>query len=187
MDHPSFGTAIVSRVLEAEGFRVCILPQPQGDEDFLRFGRPQLAFFVNGGNIDSMVAHYTAAGRRRHNDFYTAGGRAGRRPDRAVTVYCRAIRRLFGDIPLCIGGLEASLRRFAHYDYWMDTVLPSIAESSGADIISFGMGEHQTVEIARRLAAGEPVESITDVDGTCYLTDFDHLPERYVELSLIHI
>ena len=95
--------------------------------------------------------------------------------------------RAYPDLPVILGGLEASLRRFAHYDYWLDTVLPSIAEDSGADIISFGMGEHQTVEIARRLAAGEPVESITDVDGTCYMTDFDHLPERYVELSLIHI
>ena len=168
VDHPSFGTAIVSRVLEAEGFRVCILPQPQGDEDFLRFGRPQLAFFVNGGNIDSMVAHYTVAGRCRHNDFYTAGGRAGRRPDRAVTVYCRTIRRLFGDIPLCIGGLEASLRRFAHYDYWDDAVRPSILIDSGADLLMFGMGEHQTAEIAHRLAKGEPVSNLRDIRGTAY-------------------
>ena len=111
VDHPSFGTAIVSRVLEDKGFRVCIISQPQNDDDYLRFGRPKLAFFVNGGNIDSMVAHYTAAKRKRSDDYYTAGGVAGKRPDRAVTVYCKAVRRLFGDIPLCIGGLEASLRR----------------------------------------------------------------------------
>ena len=173
VDHPSFGTAIVSRVLEAEGLHVCILPQPQSDADYLRFGVPRLAFFVNGGNIDSMVAHYTAAKRKRHNDYYTAGGKAGRRPDRAVTVYCRAVRRLFGDIPLCIGGLEASLRRFAHYDYWDDAVRPSILIDSGADLLMFGMGEHQTVEIARRLAGGEPVCSLHDIRGTAYAVPTD--------------
>ena len=173
VDHPSFGTAIVSRVLEAEGLHVCILPQPQSDADYLRFGVPRLAFFVNGGNIDSMVAHYTAAKRKRHNDYYTAGGKAGRRPDRAVTVYCRAVRRLFGDIPLCIGGLEASLRRFAHYDYWDDAVRPSILIDSGADLLMFGMGEHQTVEIARRLAGGEPVCSLHDIRGTVYAVPTD--------------
>ena len=168
VDHPSFGTAIVSRVLESEGFRVCILPQPQSDADYMLFGRPRLAFFVNGGNIDSMVAHYTAAKRKRHDDYYTAGGKAGRRPDRAVIVYCHAIRRLFGDIPLCIGGLEASLRRFAHYDYWDDAVRPSILIDSGADLLMFGMGEHQVTEIAHRLADGEPIFSLHDIRGTAY-------------------
>lgn len=168
VDHPSFGTAIVSRVLEAEGFRVCILPQPQNDDDYRRFGRPRLAFFVNGGNIDSMVAHYTAAKRKRHDDYYTAGGKAGRRPDRAVTVYCKAIRRLFGDVPLCIGGLEASLRRFAHYDYWDDAVRPSVLIDSDADLLMFGMGEHQITEIAHRLADGEPIGIMHDIRGTAY-------------------
>ena len=168
VDHPSFGTAIISRVLEREGFSVCILPQPQSDADYLRFGAPRLAFLVNGGNIDSMVAHYTAAKKRRSDDAYTPGGKAGARPDRAVTVYCRAIRRLFGDVPIAIGGLEASLRRFAHYDYWSDSVRPSILLESGADLLMYGMGERHVVEIARRLAAGERISALTDVLGTVY-------------------
>ena len=168
VDQPSFGAAIISRVLEAEGFRVCVLSQPRSREDFLRFGRPSLGFFVTGGNIDSMVAHYTAAKRKRSDDAYTPGGRAGARPDRAVTVYCRQIRQVFPDIPIIIGGLEASLRRFAHYDYWDDRVRPSILLESGADLLVFGMGEEQNIAIARRLAAGEPASSLTDIRGTCY-------------------
>jgi uncharacterized radical SAM protein YgiQ len=168
VDHPSFGTAIVSRVLEANGYRVCIIPQPQNDADYMRFGRPRLAFFVNGGNIDSMVAHYTAAKRKRSDDYYTAGGRAGRRPDRATIVYCKRLRALFPDIPIAIGGLEASLRRFAHYDYWDDRVRPSILIDSGADLLMFGMGEKQVVAIADRLAAGCPVGTITDIRGTAF-------------------
>ena len=117
VDHPSFGTAIISRVLEGLGYRVGIISQPQNDSDYMRFGAPRYAFLVNSGNIDSMVAHYTAAKKPRSDDAYTPGGRAGKRPDRAVIVYSKALRRLFGDIPLCIGGIEASLRRFAHYDY----------------------------------------------------------------------
>ena len=154
VDHPSFGTAIISRVLEANGFRVCIISQPKTDEDYMRFGRPRLAFFVNGGNIDSMVAHYTAAKKRRSDDAYTAGGKAGARPDRAVIVYSKNIRRLFGDVPIAIGGLEASLRRFAHYDYWDDKVRPSILIDSTADILMYGMGEKHCVEIANRLKKG---------------------------------
>lgn len=168
VDHPSFGAAIISRVLEAEGFRVCVLSQPRSREDFLRFGRPSLGFFVTSGNIDSMVAHYTAAKRKRSDDAYTPGGRAGARPDRAVTVYCRQIRQVFPDIPIIIGGLEASLRRFAHYDYWDDRVRPSILLESGADLLVFGMGEEQNIAIARRLAAGELASSLTDIRGTCY-------------------
>lgn len=168
VDHPSFGAAIISRVLEAEGFRVCVLSQPRSREDFLRFGRPSLGFFVTGGNIDSMVAHYTAAKRKRSDDAYTPGGRAGARPDRAVTVYCRQIRQVCPDIPIIIGGLEASLRRFAHYDYWDDRVRPSILLESGADLLVFGMGEEQNIAIARRLAAGELASSLTDIRGTCY-------------------
>ena len=167
VDHPSFGISIISRVLEACGWRVCILPQPQSVEDFDRFGRPTLGFFVSSGNIDSMVAHYTAARRRRSDDAYTAGGKAGKRPDRAVIVYCKQIRKLYPDVPIAIGGLEASLRRFAHYDYWDDAVRPSILLESGADILAYGMGEHQMMEIARRLGEGEPVSSITDIRGTC--------------------
>ena len=168
VDHPSFGTAIVSRVLEDAGFRVCILPQPRSLQDFERFGRPRLAFFVNGGNIDSMVAHYTAAKKRRHDDAYTAGGKTDSRPDRATIVYCRQIREVYGDIPIAIGGLEASLRRFAHYDYWDDAVRPSILLDSTADLLMFGMGEHQVVELARRLDEGLPIRAIRDIRGTVW-------------------
>lgn len=135
VDHPSFGTAIISRVIEAEGYTVGVISQPdwRSDRDFTRFGRPKYAFLVNSGNIDSMVAHYTAAKKRRSEDAYTPGGVAGKRPDRAVIVYCRKLREIYGDIPLIIGGLEASLRRFAHYDYWDDAVRPSILADSGAD------------------------------------------------------
>ncbi len=168
VDHPSFGTAIISRVLEHAGYRVCILPQPKSDADYMRFGRPRLAFLVNGGNIDSMVAHYTAAKKKRHDDAYTAGGRAGGRPDRAVIVYSQNLRRLFGDVPIAIGGIEASLRRFAHYDYWDDRVRPSVLIDSGADILMYGMGENHVVEIADRLNGGEDISSLTDIRGTCY-------------------
>ena len=176
VDHPSFGAAIISRVLEAAGFRVCILPQPRAG-DFTRFGRPRLAFFITGGNIDSMVAHYTAAKKRRSDDAYTPGGRAGARPDRATIVYCRQARAAYPDCPQVIGGLEASLRRFAHYDYWDDAVRPSILVDSGADLLVFGMGEKQNVAVARRLAAGEPVGAIRDIRGTCYAVDVrDYAP-----------
>ena len=168
VDHPSFGTAIISRVLEHAGYKVCIVPQPKNDGDFKRFGKPRLAFLVNSGNIDSMVAHYTAAKKRRSDDAYTAGGKSGARPDRAVTVYTKKLKSLYPDVPVLIGGLEASLRRFAHYDYWDDRVRPSVLTESGADLLMYGMGEKHVVEIADRLAAGEDVSSITDVLGTCY-------------------
>lgn len=168
VDHPSFGTAIISRVLEAEGYRVCILPQPQCDGDYMRFGRPRLAFLVNSGNIDSMVAHYTSAKRKRSTDAYSPGGRAGLRPDRALTVYCRAVRRVYPDAQLAIGGLEASLRRFAHYDYWSDSVMPSVLLDCGADLLMYGMGESSVVEIAKRLSADEHMRDMRDIKGTCY-------------------
>ena len=168
VDHPSFGTAVISRVLEDAGFRVCILSQPTKDTQYQQFGRPRLGFLVNSGNIDSMVAHYTAAKKRRSDDAYTPGGKAGRRPDRAVIVYCKKIREFFGDIPIAIGGLEASLRRFAHYDYWDDAVRPSILMDSGADILMFGMGEKHIVEIARRLQDGLPIAAMQDIKGTCF-------------------
>ncbi|MBR7133877.1 MAG: YgiQ family radical SAM protein [Clostridia bacterium] len=168
VDHPSFGTAIISRVLEAEGYKVCIIPQPRTDEDYTRFGKPRYAFLVNSGNIDSMVAHYTAAKKRRSDDAYTPGGRAGARPDRAVTVYTKTLRRIFGDVAIGIGGIEASLRRFAHYDYWDDRVHPSVLISSGADILMYGMGEKHIVEIANRLKNGEKMNELTDIRGTCY-------------------
>ncbi|MBR5496955.1 MAG: YgiQ family radical SAM protein, partial [Clostridia bacterium] len=178
VDHPSFGPAIITRVLENEGFKVAFLSQPDwhSDRDFTRFGRPRLGFFVSSGNIDSMVAHYTVAKKKRNTDAYTPGGKMGRRPDRAVEVYCKKIREIYDDIPIVIGGLEASLRRFAHYDYWDDSVHPSILVSSKADLISFGMGEKQTVEIARRLADGESIKDMHDIKGTCYLVENKDTP-----------
>lgn len=178
VDHPSFGAAIISRVLEAKGFSVAIVSQPdwRSDQDFTRFGRPRLGFLVTSGNIDSMVAHYTAAKRKRSEDAYSPGGKAGKRPDRAVLVYCQKIRQMYGDIPLIIGGLEASLRRFAHYDYWDDRVRPSILEESGADLLLFGMGEHSILEVARGLRDGIPVGELTEIRGSCYMTAPEHTP-----------
>ena len=173
VDHPSFGTAIISRVIEAEGYTIGVISQPdwRTNRDFEKLGRPKYAFLVNSGNIDSMVAHYTVALKKRSDDAYTPGGKAGKRPDRAVEVYCRKLREIYGEIPIVIGGLEASLRRFAHYDYWEDRVRPSILLSSGADLLTYGMGELQTMAIVNRLAAGEDIHSLRDIRGTCYLCD----------------
>ncbi len=171
VDHPSFGVAILSRVLEDAGFRVAILSQPnyKSADAFRTFGKPRLGFLVTAGNIDSMVAHYTAAKKKRTYDYYSPGGKAGLRPDRATIVYCNRIREAYGDIPLIIGGLEASLRRFAHYDYWSDTVRRSILVDSRADLLAYGMGENILLRIARLLDKGVPVKKIRDVRGTVYL------------------
>ena len=168
VDHPSFGPAIIGRVLEAEGYRVAMLAQPdwRDPEAFAALGRPRLGVLLSAGNIDSMVAHYTAAKKRRHDDAYSPGRRAGLRPDHATIVYSNRVREVFGD-PLVIGGLEASLRRFAHYDYWEDKVRRSILFDAQADLLTYGMGERATIEIAARLASGTPVGEITDVRGTC--------------------
>jgi uncharacterized radical SAM protein YgiQ len=171
VDHPSFGVAIISRVLEAEGFRVAILSQPDYKTvaDFKRFGKPRLGFLVTSGNIDSMVAHYTVSKKKRNYDYYSPGGEMGKRPDRAVIVYCNRIREAYGDVPIIIGGLEASLRRFAHYDYWDDKVRRSILVDARADLLSYGMGEKSIVRIAKLLDKGVPVKKIRDVRGTVYL------------------
>ncbi len=171
VDHPSFGVAIISRVLEAEGFRVAILSQPdyRSTDDFRRFGKPRLGFLVTGGNIDSMVAHYTVSKKKRSYDYYSPGGKMGARPDRAVIVYCNRIREAYGDVPIIIGGLEASLRRFAHYDYWDNKVRRSILVDSRADILAYGMGENILVRLARLLDRGVPPKKIRDVRGTAYL------------------
>lgn len=173
VDHPSFGAAIVSRLIESLGHSICMIPQPDwhSTKDFMRFGKPRLAFLVTGGNIDSMVAHYTAAKRKRSDDMYSPGGKAGKRPDRAVITYCKKIREAYPDAAIAIGGLEASLRRFAHYDYWDDAVRPSVLADSGADILMYGMGEHQITELCRRLAKGEKIQDIRDIRGTCYMCD----------------
>jgi uncharacterized radical SAM protein YgiQ len=169
VDHPSFAAAVIGRSLEAAGFRVGILSQPElkNMQQWTELGRPRLAFLVSSGNVDSMVAHYTVAKRLRSEDAYSPGGKAGRRPDRALLRYVEALRSFHKDVPVVIGGVEASLRRFSHYDYWSDTMRRSILLDSKADILVFGMGERPILEIAQRLAAGEPIGAIRDVRGTC--------------------
>ena len=171
VDHPSFGTAVIGRVLEAEGYRVAVLAQPDwhSADAFRAMGRPRLGVMIGSGNLDSMVAHYTAAKKRRSEDFYSPGKKAGLRPDHAVIVYANRAREAFPDLPIVIGGLEASLRRFAHYDYWDDKVRRSALADAGADILVYGMGEYATREIARRLKKKEPVSSLTDIRGTAVL------------------
>lgn len=183
VDHPSFGASIITRVLESKGYKVGILSQPnwRDKNSFMEYGRPRLGFFVTSGNIDSMVAHYTAAKRIRHDDAYTAGGRAGKRPDRAVIVYSNIIKEIYPDSPVIIGGLEASLRRFAHYDYWDDAIRPSILIDSKADLLTFGMGENQTIEIANRLNNGENISQMRDILGTCYVCPNSETPYEGVE------
>ena len=164
VDHPSFGTAIISRVLEAEGYRVAILAQPNWRElsSFTDMGRPRYGVFINGGNIDSMVAHYTAARKRRHDDAYSPGNRAGLRPDRATIVYANKVREAFGDITIVIGGLEASLRRFAHYDYWEDKVRRSILLDAQADLLTYGMGAAKVRDLFKQ--ANEKAPCIVFID-----------------------
>ncbi len=171
VDHPSFGAALITRVLEKNGFTCAMLCQPdfKSADDFRRFGRPRLGFLVSAGNIDSMVAHYTAAKKRRSEDYYSPGCKPGLRPDRATIVYCNRVREAYGDVPILIGGLEASLRRCAHYDYWDDRVRRSILVDSGADILMYGMGERSIVRLAELLRKGVPVKKIRDVRGTAYL------------------
>ncbi len=175
VDHPSFGPAIISRVLEAKGYRVAILSQPnyKSCEAFKEFGRPRLGFLVSAGNIDSMVAHYTVAKRKRSYDYYSPGGKSGLRPDRACIVYTNMIRQAYGDVPIILGGLEASLRRFAHYDYWDNKIRRSILVDSRADMLTYGMGENILIRIAELLDKGVPIKKIRDVRGTVYLCDRD--------------
>ena len=172
VDHSSFGMAIISRILEAHGYRVGIICQPDWNDpkSISILGEPRLGFLVSAGNMDSMVNHYSVTKHRRHTDAYTPGGEAGRRPNRAVTVYGNLIRRTYKKAPIIIGGIEASLRRLAHYDYWQDKLKRSVLLDSGADLLIYGMGEHAIVEIADALDAGLPVDQITYVDGTVYRT-----------------
>ena len=171
VDHPSFGTAVIARVLEAEGFRVAVLCQPDwhSAEAFAAMGRPRLGVMIGAGNLDSMVAHYTASKHRRREDFYSPGKKMGLRPDRAVTVYANRAREAFPGLPVIIGSLEASLRRFAHYDYWQDKVRRSVIFDAKADLLTYGMGEYATIEIARRLKRGEDVSTMHDIRGTAYI------------------
>ena len=171
VDHPSFGAAIITRVLESCGFRVAVLSQPdyKSCEDFKRFGKPRLGFLVSAGNIDSMVAHYTVSKKKRSYDYYSPGGKMGLRPDRAVIVYCNRIREAYGDTPIIIGGLEASLRRFAHYDYWDNKIRRSVLVDSRADILTYGMGESIILKLAKLLDRGVPIKKIRDQRGCVYL------------------
>ena len=185
VDHPSFGVAIISRILESRGYKVAIISQPdwKKKESIQVFGRPKLGFLVTAGNMDSMVNHYSVSKKRRKKDAYTPGGVAGKRPDYAVVVYCNLIRQTYKDVPILIGGIEASLRRLAHYDYWSNKVKRSILLDAQADLLMYGMGEHSIVEIAEALDAGLDVKDITYIPGTVYKTrslecvyDYELLP-----------
>src|SRR4051794_32516273 len=170
VDHPSFAAAILHRVLERAGFRVAVLSQPawQTCDPWRQFGRPRLFFAVSAGNMDSLINHYTANKKVRNDDAYSPGGRIGLRPDRATLPYCQRAREAFPGVPVIAGGVEASLRRLAHYDYWSDTVKRSILLDSKADLVAFGMGEQSILEIARRLQAGETVKDLRDMRGVAY-------------------
>jgi len=184
VDHHSFGTAIISRVLESAGYKVGIISQPnwKDAEDFKRLGRPRLGFLVNAGNMDSMVNHYTVSKKLREKDLYSPGGKMGLRPDRATIVYCNKIREAFKHVPIVIGGIEASLRRFAHYDYWSDKVRKSILVDSGADLLIYGMSERQIVEVANYMNDGFQAQYIRHVPGTCYLVDSIDEAYDYIEI-----
>ncbi|GAA0115677.1 YgiQ family radical SAM protein [Clostridium senegalense] len=185
IDHHSFGTAIISRVLENSGYKVGIIAQPdwKNIDEFKKLGRPRLGFLVNAGNMDSMVNHYTVNKKLREKDFYSPGGKMGLRPDRATIVYCNKIREAYKDAQIVIGGVEASLRRFAHYDYWSDKVRKSMLIDSGADLLAYGMSEKQIVDIADRLNLGIEAKYIRDVNGTCYVVDnLDEVYSDYIEI-----
>ncbi|MHC6181149.1 YgiQ family radical SAM protein [Clostridium sp. JNZ X4-2] len=184
VDHPSFGTAIISRILEREGFTVGIIAQPnwKSDDDFKKLGKPKLAFLINSGNMDSMVNHYTSSKKRRHEDLYSPGGKSGCRPDRALIVYCNRAKEAYKDVPIIIGGIEASLRRFAHYDYWSDKIRKGVLLDSKSDILVYGMGEKSIVQIANLLKYGMDIHKIIDVRGIVYCSkDKNHLKD-YIEV-----
>ncbi|MGE4282211.1 MAG: YgiQ family radical SAM protein [Clostridia bacterium] len=183
VDHPSFGPAIITRVLESSGYKVGIIAQPdwRNVEDFVKLGKPRLAVLVSSGNLDSMVNHYTASKKPRSDDAYSPGNKAGYRPDRAVIVYCNRIREAFKDVPIIIGGIEASLRRFAHYDYWENKVRRSVLIDSRSDLLIYGMGEKQIIQIADALHQGKQTSEITNIAGTVYLTNhLDNINGRMI-------
>lgn len=184
VDHPSFGTAIISRLIEKQGFTIGVIAQPDFHnlDDFKRLGKPKYAFLVNSGNIDSMVNHYTSSKKKRHNDLYTPNGEAGHRPDRAVIVYANKVKEAFKDVPIIIGGVEASLRRFAHYDYWSDKVRRSILLDSKADLLIYGMGEKPIKEICNLIQYGMNITDIKDIRGTVYKSSSINNIENYIEV-----
>ncbi len=181
VDHPSFGAAVIGRIIEAEGLKVAIVPQPNWQDDlrdFKKLGKPRLFFGVTSGCMDSMVNHYTANKRRRSDDAYTAGGEAGKRPDYATSVYTKILKQLYPDVPVIIGGIEASLRRVTHYDYWSDKLMPGILSESGADLLVYGMGEQPLKEILKLLEKGLPVSSLTTIKQTAVLIEKEHTLPR---------
>jgi uncharacterized radical SAM protein YgiQ len=187
VDHPSFGMAIIGRLLEAQGFRVGIIPQPdwRSAEPFRELGKPNLFFGITAGNMDSMVNRYTSDRRIRSDDAYTPGGEGGKRPDRSVIVYAQRAREAFANVPIVIGGIEASLRRIAHFDYWSEKVRRSVLLDAKADLLVYGNAERQIVDIAHRLAAGEAITDLTDLRGTAFLRRA--LPEGWVEIDSTHL
>ena len=188
VDHPSFGAAVIGRTLQAAGYKVAIVPQPNWKDDlrdFRKFGAPRLFFGISPGAMDSMVNHYTAARRRRSDDAYTPGGRHGARPDYPTIVYSEILSELFPDTPLIIGGIEASLRRLSHYDYWQDRLRPSILADSKAHILVYGMGEKTVVEIARRLDAGESIDTMTDLRQTAVIRPSSEVPAAGSDSDII--
>ncbi len=184
VDHPSFGPAIICRLLEKHGYKVGIIPQPDwhSTKDFNRLGKPRLGFLVSAGNMDSLLNKFTAAKKVRHEDAYSPGGQAGHRPERATIVYCNRLRELYPDVPIIIGGIEASLRRMAHYDYWSNAIRRSILVDSQADLLIYGMGERAILEIAADLQQGVEVANIQDVHGTCYRVPNKDYAWDYIEL-----
>lgn len=186
IDHPSFGAAIITRMLESKGYKVCVVAQPdwKSTKDFMRFGKPRLAFLVSGGNIDSMVNHYSVAKKKRDKDLYSPGGEGGHRPDRATIVYCQKIREAYGNsVNIMIGGIEASLRRLSHYDYWDNKVRRSILLDSQADILMYGMGENQIIELAEALDSGLDIHDLTYIRGTVYKTKtLENIYDEYITL-----
>ncbi len=185
VDHSSFGAAIISRVLESRGYKVAIISQPDWNnpESISVFGKPRLGFLVSAGNMDSMVNHYTVNKKKRHSDAYSPGGEIGKRPDRATLVYCNLIKKKYKDCPIIIGGIEASLRRLGHYDFWSNKLKRSILMDSGADLLIYGMGEISIVEVADALNSGMDIKDITYVKGTVYKTNtLENITEKYIEL-----
>src|SRR5579862_4213832 len=187
VDHPSFGMAIIGRLLEAQGFRVGIIAQPDwhSAEPFAALGRPNLFFGITAGNMDSMVNRYTSDRRVRSDDAYTPEGVGGKRPDRSVIVYAQRAREAFKDVPIVVGGIEASLRRIAHFDYWSEKVRRSILLDAKADLLVYGNGERQICEIAHRLAAGENIRDVRDVRGTAFARK--SVPEGWIEIDSTHL
>ncbi|MBP1637734.1 MAG: Radical domain protein, partial [Bacteroidetes bacterium] len=188
IDHPSFGAAVIGRVLEAEGLRVVLVPQPNWQDDlrdFRKMGRPRLFFAVSAGNMDSMVNHYTANKRLRSDDAYSPDGRAHKRPDYATITYTKILKKLYPDVPVVIGGIEASLRRITHYDYWSDKLMPSILVDSKADLLIYGMGEKPLRELVKQLRAGKKLSEITDIPQTSFLKKDIFSTENWNTIELV--